>query len=185
MQDFILEDSEVGNVLFRYNSRAKKYIIRVKPTQVIVTIPYRGKVDFAKNFFLENKSKIIQKINSYKLPEETHPEIDEFELRKQAWEYLPYRLKELAQKHGFQYNEVKIRKSKTRWGSCSIRSNINLSIYLMILPKHLIDYVLLHELCHTIEMNHSTAFWKLLDQHTNNQAKTLRKELMNMKIYLR
>ena len=184
MKNFILEDPEIGNILFKYNSRAKKYIIRIKPPQVIVTIPYRGKVDFAKKFFWENKNKIIQKLKSYKQPEKTHPEIDEFELRKRACEYLPKRLDELAQKHGFQYREVKIRKSKTRWGSCSIHSNINLSIYLMILPEHLINYVLLHELCHTIEMNHSIAFWNLLDKHTNNQAKALREELKNYNIYL-
>jgi predicted metal-dependent hydrolase len=99
------------------------------------------------------------------------------ELRARAKQYLPAEMQRLAQLHGFQYKQVKVRKSKTRWGSCSSKGIINLSFYLTLLPLHLIEYVLLHELCHTVEMNHSAAFWSLLDKHTHNRAKLLRKEL--------
>ncbi|MDR2804521.1 MAG: M48 family metallopeptidase [Dysgonamonadaceae bacterium] len=99
------------------------------------------------------------------------------ELRTCAQRYLPAEMQRLAQQHGFLYQQVKIRKSRTRWGSCSSRGIINLSFYLMLLPIHLIEYVLLHELCHTVEMNHSAAFWSLLDKHTQGRSKMLRKEL--------
>jgi len=85
----------------------------------------------------------------------------------------------LAQQHGFTLTGVKINNSKTHWGSCTPRKSVNLSLYLMLLPWHLVDYVLLHELCHTIEMNHSEKFWMLMDKVTDNQAIRLRTELKN------
>ncbi|MCD8317436.1 MAG: M48 family metallopeptidase [Paraprevotella sp.] len=98
-------------------------------------------------------------------------------LRKKAKEILPTRLYQLAARHGFHYRSVSINSARTRWGSCSNRGNINLSLYLMILPRHLSDYVLLHELCHTKEMNHGPRFWACMDQVTQQQAKALRNEL--------
>jgi len=97
--------------------------------------------------------------------------------RREAKRVLPDRLRELAEQFGFNYTDVRINNSKTRWGSCSGGKKINLSLSLMQLPWHLIDYVLLHELCHTVEMNHSDRFWALMDRVTANQAKKLRKEL--------
>lgn len=98
-------------------------------------------------------------------------------LRRNAKIILPPRLYMLAGRHGFCYKRVAIKSSKSRWGSCSSSGNINLSYYLVLLPQHLIDYVLLHELCHTREMNHSDRFWALLDKVTEGRAKALREEL--------
>jgi len=89
-------------------------------------------------------------------------------LRKEAKHVLPKRLEELAQRCGFKYNKVSIRNASTRWGSCSGENNISLNLHLMRLPEHLIDMVLLHELCHTIEKNHSKSFWNLLDKVCDN-----------------
>lgn len=100
-------------------------------------------------------------------------------LRKEAKRILPERTKLLAKKHGFNYEIVKIQSSKSRWGSCSRGGNINLSLYLMLLPIHLIDYVILHELCHTKEMNHGVNFWRWMDRVTENKSKELRAELKN------
>ena len=91
---------------------------------------------------------------------------------------LPERLKNLAQEHHFSYNSCTVRDVRTRWGSCNTRGNISLNIQLVLLPQRLIDYVLLHELCHTVEMNHSARFWALLDRCTAPaRAKELRDEL--------
>lgn len=98
-------------------------------------------------------------------------------LRHEACRLLPDRLQTLAATHGFLYTGVKIFNSKSHWGSCTGRKSINLSLSLMLLPWHLIDYVLLHELCHTVEMNHSEHFWKLLDKVTGGKAQALKKEL--------
>lgn len=99
------------------------------------------------------------------------------QLRKQARRLLPGRLNALSQAHSLPYSRVSVNSARTRWGSCSSRKSINLSLFLMLLPSHLIDYVLLHELCHTREMNHGPRFWALLNRLTGNRAIALRKEL--------
>ena len=98
-------------------------------------------------------------------------------LRREAKSFLPGRLAWLASRHGFRFNKVFIKNLKSRWGSCSAVNNINLNLHLMRLPGELIDYVLLHELCHTVEKNHSTAFWTLLDSVTGNRAKDLDRKM--------
>ncbi|MDR3137468.1 MAG: M48 family metallopeptidase [Tannerellaceae bacterium] len=98
-------------------------------------------------------------------------------LRSEAKRLLPERLAGLAERYGFVYKGVKVNSARTRWGSCSGKKMINLSCFLLLLPEHLIDYVLLHELCHTREMNHGTDFWKLLNKATNGTAHQLRYEL--------
>ncbi len=103
-------------------------------------------------------------------------------LRKEAKRLLPDRTKQLADKFGFRFTDVKIQSSKTRWGSCSRSQSINLSLYLLLLPSHLIDYVILHELCHTKEMNHGVNFWIWMDRVTNNNSKNYRTELRKFHI---
>ena len=97
-------------------------------------------------------------------------------LKRKAEGCLPERLSELAQHHGFHYNRVAIRGQKTRWASCSSQKNINLNYKLLFLEKPLVDYVLIHELCHTLQMNHSKRFWDLVadcDDHYREHDKQL------------
>ena len=82
--------------------------------------------------------------------------------RMESKRYLPERVRELALSHGFRYGRLSFRDNVSNWGSCSVENNISLNIKLMKLPDELIDYVILHELCHTIEKNHSARFWALL-----------------------
>ena len=98
-------------------------------------------------------------------------------MKKNAQEYLPPLLSALSEQYHLPFKRVKITGSKGRWGSCSGTGSINLSCYLMLLPPHLMDYVLLHELSHTKEMNHGPRFWELLDSMTGGRARALRAEL--------
>lgn len=77
-------------------------------------------------------------------------------------QYLPQRVKYQAEKHGFKYSRLSFRNNLSNWGSCSHDDNISLNIKLMKLPDEIIDYVILHELCHTVEKNHSVDFWNLV-----------------------
>lgn len=105
-------------------------------------------------------------------------------LRLEAKRIIPAKVGMLAQKFGFAYSGVKIQKSRTRWGSCSSRKSINISMYCLFLPEYLLDFIILHELCHTIEMNHGKRFWALLDSVSGNKAQQFTKELKNVKIPL-
>lgn len=110
--------------------------------------------------------------------------IVEIHLRSEAKYHLPKLVKALSEKHGFKYTSTSIQKSRTRWGSCSSTKKINLSYWCMMLPRHLIEFIILHELCHTIEMNHGQRFWNLLDSVTSNRAKELTAELRKCRIEL-
>ncbi len=97
-------------------------------------------------------------------------------LRSQAEQLLPQRLAILAQKSGFDYNQVSIKRLKSRWGSCDQHKNIVLNLFLMQLPWELIDYVLVHELVHTEVMRHGPDFWEVMGSHLP-AVKGLRKSL--------
>lgn len=103
--------------------------------------------------------------------------------RFEAKHLLPKRLKELAEKFGFTYNRVTIRNNRRNWGSCSSQNNISLNLQMMKLPDQLIDYILLHELVHTEIKDHSAKFWKRLDEITENQARSLAKEVQKYSTY--
>ena len=105
-------------------------------------------------------------------------------LRYEANRLFPAKVKLFAERYGFKYTEVKINKSRTRWGSCSSKKTINLSFYCMLLPEYLVDFVILHELCHTVEMNHGERFWQLLDKVSDDKAKELTKALKDHKTML-
>jgi predicted metal-dependent hydrolase len=85
--------------------------------------------------------------------------------RAQAKAYIGPRVAILAEQHGFEYEKVTIKGQNTRWGSCSVKRNLNFNWKLMMTPPAAIDYVIIHELCHLREMNHSKKFWKLVARY--------------------
>ena len=84
-------------------------------------------------------------------------------LRQEGEAYLPSRTHELARAHGFSFKSVSIKLLKRRWGSCNSRSEITYNLRLMSLSLEQIDYVILHELTHTLHMNHSAEFWNHME----------------------
>ena len=95
------------------------------------------------------------------------PPFSEEELRQMlrlAKKTIPQKVSYFASRLGVSYGRVAIRRQRTKWGSCSSKGNLNFNCTLMKAPESVLDYVVVHELCHRLEMNHSPAFWKLVER---------------------
>lgn len=86
------------------------------------------------------------------------------QLADKAIDYIPKRVEYFSNRMGVSYGRITIRNQKTRWGSCSEKGNLNFNCLLMLAPPEVIDYVVVHELCHRKEMNHSRAFWSEVEK---------------------
>ncbi len=84
--------------------------------------------------------------------------------RKAAKELIPKRVDYYAQRMGVTYNRIFIREQKTRWGSCSSKGNLNFNWKLMLMPSEVLDYIVVHELAHRKEFNHSPKFWAVVEK---------------------
>lgn len=127
--------------------------------QVLVRSPYSVS-DSRIAAFVKEKSdwitKHLQKKNPG-APSFTDEQIRE--LAQRAVKEIPARVKYFAPLIGVTYGNITIRNQKTRWGSCTAEGNLNFNCLLMLAPPHVVDYVVIHELCHRIELNHSPRFW--------------------------
>ena len=86
-------------------------------------------------------------------------------IRHRARELFPALLTQISSTTGLGFNKMSVRSQKTRWGSCSRRGNISLNDQLLFLPAMTVEYLMIHELCHTRHLNHSKAFWTLVESH--------------------
>jgi len=132
---------------------------------VLVRAPLRMPESEIRRFVLEKEAWILSHIERAKAREkETAPEslLTKEEVRKlaeSALQDLPERVRQFAPQVGVTYGGITVRNQKTRWGSCSSKGNLNFNCLLMLAPPEVRDYVVVHELCHRLEMNHSERFW--------------------------
>lgn len=175
------EHPELGPITIAQSARSRRIAISVRPSgEVRLSFPrgvsLRRALEFLESkveWIVAARQRMAQKAAGR--PHFTPRQLEE--LRRQAKEVLPARVALWAQRFGFRYGRVTIRATRSKWGSCSAENNISLSLYLMTLPGHLVDYVIIHELCHTVHHDHSPHFHALLDRCLGGREKALRREL--------
>lgn len=119
-------------------------------------------------------------------PERRPPEAEKArieELRRRAKAELPPRTAELARQLGFTFRSITVRATRTKWGSCSARNDLSLSVFLVTLPPHLCDFVIVHELCHTLHKNHSPQFHAEVDRCLGGREREYAAELRRYHIF--
>jgi len=104
------------------------------------------------------------------------------EHKTSAFQLVIARIEHFNQFYGFTIGTVRIKNQTTRWGSCSKKGNLNFNYKLIHLPPELVDYLIVHELCHIGEFNHSKAFWSLVARTIPNYVE-LRKHLRGLRLY--
>lgn len=139
IKNYILPEKILFNAMnqswqIHYLSCQSKFEMFIRPTQEIVFV--------GKN---QDKKIYKQKLMTW--------------MKKHSGEYLFSQLQNISQSTSMDFTRLTIRDQKTLWGSCTINKSISLNYKLVFLPHHLLQHVIIHELCHTVHMNHSKAFW--------------------------
>lgn len=120
------------------------------------------------NYIYNNNSLIVEAEEFNNVSDE---EIFNNWLKERAVSYIPPKVKEFSEVYNFNYKSVKIKNLTSRWGSCSNKRNLSFNLKLMSFDTDVIDYVIVHELCHLKEMNHSKRFWNLVEEIIPNYKK--------------
>lgn len=147
------------------SARRKKLGLEINENGLTIRAPKWAKDSEIKSFVLKNEEWILKHLDKYKKKQQELQNIQKLtneeitELADKAMEYIPERVKFYAPLVGVDYGRITIRNQKTRWGSCSSKRNLNFNCLLMLTPPEVIDSIVVHELCHIKEMNHSQKFY--------------------------
>lgn len=153
--------------------RARRMRIAVYcDSSLVVTVPYGMSQGAAERFVKQKTGWIIDKLEYFRrfkgrvIVKSTKR--DYLKYKSQALAMITERINYFNQLYNFSVNKINIRNQKTRWGSCSKKGNLNFNYKLALLPQHVADYVIVHELCHLGEFNHSRRFWSLVARAVPN-----------------
>lgn len=184
----------IGEVLFIKRSGVRRLRISVSPRNgVVVTIPARLPVSAAMTFVVEKREWILRalrrqserirkSVENGKIAGVPSDPSELERMRETARAILVPKLEAAARRHGFAYGRVAIKNNVSNWGSCSALGNINLNMRLILLPEHLQEYVILHEMCHLRHPDHGPGFHAMLDSLLEGRENALRRELAEWRI---
>ena len=135
----------------------------------VVTLPWRMGFLSADEFIKKNAEWVLEKMKAMKKIGRNslfarHDHEEYLKLKEHARDMVARRLEKFNEIYDFSYKGVAIRNQKTRWGSCSSKGNLNFNYKILLLPQRHADYIIVHELCHLKEFNHSKRFWNLVGQ---------------------
>lgn len=153
----------------RHSNKARHLRVSVHPGgEVIITIPKNINVSVVERFlkdkhsWIEAKVKVMEKYP--KIIKVTLSKKEVSALKQKAHVFVETKLPHFNTQYGYSWSRVSIRNQKTRWGSCSKKGNLNFNYKIGLLPEHLADYIVVHELCHLGAFDHSKTFWSLVEK---------------------
>ena len=175
-----LQNKDIDYTL-RTSKRARRVSLSIScDGSLVVTKPRWASEYTAERFLVQKASWILSKLEYFKQFKGNlfvkHSQADYLKHKEQAREFIVQRLSYFCALYNISFNRISIRSQKTRWGSCSKKKNLNFNYKILFLPQEQADYIIVHELCHLKEFNHSQKFWNLVALAVPNYRE-LKKEL--------
>jgi len=153
---------------------------------VVITSPFGIQQSLIEKFLNDKKQWILDKIQFFKSVDSkairTFSHKDYLENKDKALALVSERVRFYNKVYGFSFNKIFIKNQKTRWGSCSCKQNLSLNYKIVFLPQTHQDYIIVHEMCHLKEFNHSRKFWSLVEKTLPNYL-DIKKELRNHELF--
>lgn len=173
--------NEIPKYTLRKSKRARRARIAVRcDGSVVVTAPLGASRSLVEKLVSEKRKWILSKIDFFKKMDggevRNFSRGDYLKHKDRALKIIKERIDFYNENYRLSFNEIRVKDQKTRWGSCSKKGNLNFNYKIMFLPENLRDYIIVHEMCHLKELNHSRKFWALLEKAFPNCLE-IRKEL--------
>ncbi len=182
-----LNNQEISYVFRRHKLSKRLKLIVHSDASISLSAPMRFSERKAEKFVYEKSDWLFERIEFFKKQNDKKQlkttRADFLRQKEKARKIILEKIKKINKYYNFKYKRVSIRNQKTRWGSCSRQGNLNFNYRLIYLPENLFDYVIVHELCHLREMNHSARFWKLVAE-VMPDYKSARRELRKESLLL-
>jgi len=171
------------------SKRAKRMRLAVHcDGKVVATVPTGVAVTTVQRLIDEKIDWVLKKLNFFKTQDfsliRSHSRADYLKHKDTTYTLVEERIEYFNTGNQFSFNRVCIRNQKTRWGSCSQKRNLNFNYKIVFLPQKLQDYIIVHELCHLKEFNHSRKFWSLVESILPDYKES-RKELKRHAMFYR
>lgn len=166
------------------SKRAKRMRLSVySDGRCVVTMPRVLPMAMVEKFLFQKSGWLLGKIDYFRrvgpIAKKGNSKEDFLKHKEQALLLARERLEHFNAFYGYSWNKITIKNTKTRWGSCSKKGNLNFSYKIALLPQKIADYIIVHELCHLGEFNHSRQFWNLVAK-TVPEYLEIRRELKKL-----